>query len=50
MRAETSRDGRALPPAEVLGRIGTHRYAQFGGKAGTGRGLCSLRLDLDGAR
>lgn len=48
MRAEGSRGGTSLSPRDVLGKVGAQRYAQFGGKAGTGRGLCSLRLNLEG--
>jgi CRISPR-associated protein Cmr4 len=44
IRAERShKNDLDLTPAEVLGTLGTERYAQFGGKAGTGRGLCHWR-------
>lgn len=46
VRAEKSRikDGTSMSPREVLQGIGAERFAQFGGKAGTGRGLCQWRM------
>jgi len=44
IRAERShKNDLDLTPAEVLATLGSQRYAQFGGKAGTGRGLCHWR-------
>ena len=39
VRAEQTRRGN-LSAEQVLEKIGRERYTQFGGKAGTGRGLC----------
>lgn len=45
VRAEISRSkDLALTANEVLAALGTERYTQFGGKAGTGRGLCHWRI------